>query len=79
MLLEISSTHGIIGSTHIHHKLATAVVLDSAARMDPLWIEAEASRRLYHERTGRSNRSRRLHHPPPAVQETTQHGMMIDA
>ena len=48
--------------------------------LDPLAMEAEASRRLYYERRGRHRSSRRqLSHPPPAVHETTQHGMMIDA
>lgn len=46
---------------------------------DPLSLEAEASRRLFLERTGRASRSRQLSHGPPSPQENTQHGMMIDA
>ena len=51
---------------------------------DPLAIEAEKSARLHHRRAGRQlqQQQRRRHlssHAPPPVQETTQHGMMIDA
>jgi len=58
-----------------------------APEADPFSIEAAASQQLYQERTGHHD-GRRLHQhrrhlsnhgPPPIIQETTQHGMMIDA
>ena len=46
---------------------------------DPLSIEAETSAKLYHARTGHHRHRGLSHGPPPSIQETTQHGMMIDA